>query len=209
MFEFVISTDIHHFWLGELRKRLPVSVVILDMISNEDGIIHYLVDVKLDAISVDLLLDSVNGIEGVDVVNSSGFSKDRVILTVCVDSCDICQTILCSGCFLDVAWTTNDRIIWTFLSPKKEYIQKIANSLDHLNIRYDLKKIQALGDKEVLTKVQEEVLRFAFERGYYDFPKKIGILEIGKEMGVSNATVSEILRRGTKNLISRYLVKHE
>lgn len=206
MYEFEVSTAVSHFWFGKLVGKLPVSFMIHDMISEGSGLIHYLVEVKLEGISISVLNDVINDIEGIDLVNTSDISENRYILTVSVDECDICQAILGSGCFLKNAWSSKDRIVWKFVAPKKEFVKTIIDSLEDLNINYNLSKIQTMDEREVLTKKQEQILKVALEKGYFDFPKRCGIREISSETNISTASISATLRRATKRLVEQHFI---
>ena len=48
----------------------------------------------------------------------------------------------------------------------------------------------------------------AYQRGYYDFPKRIGVRELAEMFDISTATLSEILRRGQKKIIEHYFDLH-
>ena len=146
----------------------------------------------------------IEDIDGIDIINTSDIAKNSILLTVSVDKCDICQTILSSGCFLKNACTKGDQIIWRFVSPKKEYVKKIDDSLDRLKIRHDLHRLQALDERGTLTQRQEQIIRIAYEQGYFDFPKKIGVRQIAQRTGISSSLVSETLRRATKKLIAQH-----
>ncbi|MDK2876499.1 MAG: hypothetical protein PWQ22_909, partial [Archaeoglobaceae archaeon] len=58
--------------------------------------------------------------------------------------------------------------------------------------------------KSEITFREEEVLRFALEKGYFDFPKKIRLEEIAEHFGIAGSTVSEILRRAQKKILEKY-----
>ena len=53
----------------------------------------------------------------------------------------------------------------------------------------------------MLTKRQEEIIRAAFEKGYYDHPKKVTIKELAKLFDISPSTLAEILQRGERKII--------
>jgi predicted DNA binding protein len=209
MYEFEVSTSIRHFWFGELVRELPVNIEILDMISNTDGLIHYLVEVKLEKPSIPILKQIIDDIDGIDLVTQTDISEKRIILTVSVDSCDICQAILRSGCFLKTAHTNNNRILWIFMAPKKEYVKVIIDSLEKLNIDHKLTKLRELGESEVLTPKQETILKVAFEKGYFDHPKGCGIRELAAATGTSTATISTTLKRATKRLVQQHFVHND
>lgn len=56
----------------------------------------------------------------------------------------------------------------------------------------------------MLTPRQDETIRPAIERGCFDFPKKVGIRELSRTLRASQSTVSEVLRRAEKRIISDY-----
>jgi len=58
---------------------------------------------------------------------------------------------------------------------------------------------------EALTNRQREVVRTAYELGYYDVPRSASTEDIAAELGVDPSTVSEHLQRAERNLLSQYL----
>lgn len=58
---------------------------------------------------------------------------------------------------------------------------------------------------ETLTPRQREVLEVAFDRGYYDVPRRASAAEIAAELGLDDSTVSEHLQRAEHNLLETLL----
>lgn len=58
---------------------------------------------------------------------------------------------------------------------------------------------------EALTARQREVLEDAFDRGYYDVPRRASVSEIAAELGLDDSTVSEHLQRAERNLLAAVL----
>ncbi|MDS0296136.1 helix-turn-helix domain-containing protein [Halogeometricum luteum] len=56
-----------------------------------------------------------------------------------------------------------------------------------------------------LTPTQRKVLRRAWEGGYFDIPRRMPLTELADEFDVSDTATSQTLRRGTANLLGRYL----
>jgi predicted DNA binding protein len=52
-----------------------------------------------------------------------------------------------------------------------------------------------------LTEAQREALELAFERGYFDIPRRITLTELADEIGISDTAVSQRLRRGLTALL--------
>ncbi|HPT73414.1 MAG TPA: helix-turn-helix domain-containing protein, partial [Methanomassiliicoccaceae archaeon] len=59
-----------------------------------------------------------------------------------------------------------------------------------------------------LTMRQEQITRMAFERGYFDHPRRIGLKELADQFGISISTLSEILRKGQRRIMQRYFEEH-
>lgn len=57
-----------------------------------------------------------------------------------------------------------------------------------------------------ITPEQREAMIAAYEQGYYDQPRAITQAELGSQIGISGRSVSDRLRRGTRNLIASTLL---
>lgn len=60
-----------------------------------------------------------------------------------------------------------------------------------------------------LTPAQRDALVTAKERGYYRVPREITARELADELGMTHQSVSELLRRGTENLINTTLTTED
>lgn len=65
------------------------------------------------------------------------------------------------------------------------------------------------GDVSNLSPTQRETLRIAFEAGYFEVPRKTSIRELAAELGVSEQSVSERLRRGLTSLVESTVLADE
>jgi predicted DNA binding protein len=57
---------------------------------------------------------------------------------------------------------------------------------------------------ETLTSRQRNIVEIALEEGYFDYPRRITLRQLSKKVGVSASTVSEVLRRAEKKILSAY-----
>ena len=60
-----------------------------------------------------------------------------------------------------------------------------------------------------LTDAQRETLVAALEAGYFEVPRRTTLVELADELGVSDSAVSQRLRRGLSNLITRSFEESE
>jgi hypothetical protein len=205
MYEAVISVDLPESWISKTLGQLPVSISLLDVIPFEEQGVEDLVEVKLNSTSPEILESTIREIKGVEFVKMSKTDLDKVIMIVGTKGCVGCRMISQSGCFLVSANTGNEGWIeWKLIVNEKLQLQRLVEGLEEHGVKTRLTLIQPIEDKEALTARQERIIKTALERGYYDFPKRVGIRELARMFDISTASVSETLRRGQKKIIEQY-----
>lgn len=205
MYEAVLSVNLMDSWVGKTTAQLPITINILDTIPFGDKGVQDLAEIKLNGTDPGLLEKLIGELDGVDFVKASQVDQDKVIIIVGTSGCGGCRSILNSGCFL-ISATTDDQgwVEWKLILNEKLQLQKLVDNLNDHNIDSSLIMIQPIDDKDSLTQRQERIIKTALERGYYDFPKRIGIRELARIFEISTASVSETLRRGQKKIIEHY-----
>ncbi|WP_231189822.1 helix-turn-helix domain-containing protein [Haladaptatus sp. DYF46] len=73
-------------------------------------------------------------------------------------------------------------------------VNQLGNATDH-------KETDVVG----LTEKQKQLLRMAFECGYYEIPRRISQNELAHELDISTSAISQRLRRDTEQLIGSAL----
>jgi predicted DNA binding protein len=119
--------------------------------------------------------------------------------------CTVCKEVARSRCFLtSVSVSSKKRAQWTILGSDESYTE-LMKALEKRRITVDVGLKKELEDNDLLTTRQEQILSIAFERGYFDFPKKKGLKELAADTGIRVSTLDEILRRGQKKVLGEYL----
>ncbi|MEM1830112.1 MAG: helix-turn-helix domain-containing protein [Desulfurococcaceae archaeon] len=78
----------------------------------------------------------------------------------------------------------------------------------------DVKVSRASPDTEnllttpTLTEYEFRVLRLAYEEGFFEWPRGVGLEELASVLGISKATTAEHLRKAVKKLAEAYLRAH-
>ncbi|WP_222917181.1 helix-turn-helix domain-containing protein [Natrinema sp. SYSU A 869] len=85
----------------------------------------------------------------------------------------------------------------------RETVREQGNTFELLNIYEPGSPRQTAGS---VTPSQRDALATAVELGYYEVPRAISIRELADELDMAHQSVSELLRRGTENLVSSHLV---
>lgn len=87
----------------------------------------------------------------------------------------------------------------------QETLSKLGAILDKVGIRYTVERIQQeVESGSLLTERQQWALDEAIERGYYDTPRRITLVELAGELDIAKSTCSEILHRAEERVLKDY-----
>ncbi|MCK4971201.1 MAG: helix-turn-helix domain-containing protein, partial [Thermoplasmata archaeon] len=131
----------------------------------------------------------------------SGILKGIVTTNVCLGCCRMVgsETFLV-GVKMDEEGCIHQRII----SKDRETVRQAMAKVEALGHDVTLEKLTTLEPDMYMTGYQEDVLMIAYERGYFDSPRKTNLKELSSMFGVSIATMSEILRKAQRKVMAQH-----
>jgi predicted DNA binding protein len=133
-------------------------------------------------------------------------SKNRYLATVMNNNCRLAQLLAASGCFLTNAVPRTDDVIeWNIFAPNNMFISNFVDRLREEGYGVQRLSTQNLAVENTLTDKQDEIIRYAYENGYYDVPKTIDTDSLCTRFNCSKSTLSVLLRGAEKKLIGVYL----
>ena len=152
------------------------------------------------------LVERIRAHPDIEKVETSTLKDGGLLLTVTTKNCYVCRALTSSDCFLISSFTTEEGdLLWTIITPSEESVRRLVKGIEAKGTSVKFLSIVPLDHKEVLTRKQLDVIRTAFELGYYDMPKRTGIVRLAKRFKVSPSTLAEILQRGEKKVIGLFL----
>jgi len=164
-----------------------------------------LVEIDPGETSPDVIVETLRQNRFVHSVEAIVPRKGKILATLLVDNCHACHVLANSDCFLtDATATEGGGLEWRLLAPKRLSVESLVRTLKERGITVELAAIKTVRGSGSLTERQERVLSLAFELGYFEFPKKIGLTELAKKLGVSKAALSETLRTGEEKILHGY-----
>ena len=192
----VIDIENKHCRMVKKLASLGFShLKVVDVRSSSSGSVRHLMDVGEDqAHKVPKELAAKGHVEG----------KSSVWLES--EGCEVCNTILAHDAFLVSGKSLEDNIItYSFMVPTFEAYQGIINDLKKAGHEINVRKIGKFQPQiGVLTENQDRIFWLALKSGFFDYPRQVGMAELAKKLGISAATLSEIMRRGTRRLLEHY-----
>jgi predicted DNA binding protein len=199
-------------WIDTLCRQHSATVKILSMKppegANQSKITHF-VDIlseKTSATSIVRELGKLPDVVGTDV---AVIGANRIVGAVTSNDCTVCSVIMESnlGYFIGPAVTGEDCKIIYKIFMSGDGIPRFLQALHVRGVDYKVSEISKLTPTRALTSKQEKVLKTALELGYYEYPKRASTDDLSKALGVATSTISEILRRAERKIISEYFGK--
>ncbi len=181
--------------VGKLASLGFKHLKVVDVRSSKSGSVRHLMDMGEDqAQKVPKELAAKGHVEG----------KSAVWLES--EGCEVCNTILAHDAFLVSGKSMQDNIItYSFMVPTHEAFRGIINDLEKSGHKVTVRKVGKFEAQiDVLTENQERIFWLALKSGFFDYPRQVGMAELAAKLGISAATLSEIMRRGTRRLLEHY-----
>jgi len=208
MMEAVISLKIPKNWMSEIPEKHPVSIKVIERVPYSDRGVKDLVEISGPQDIMEEVLKDIRKNPLVSKVDTTITEKGKVIGAVTTSRCDICRILTDSDVFLISAETrSGGKVEWTLVLSEKDVLKGILDHLKSKSVEAELIKLTKIDDKESLTERQDKITHVAFERGYFDYPKRISLRELARMFEVSPSTLSEILRKGQRKIVLDYFKK--
>ncbi len=183
------------------------DVEILESKMPTSNSVQHLFDIQVKPALMEEVVNAMRkdkDLTGLEVITSK---NGHVYGEASSGRCTVCKEVGKSRCFLtSVSVTSRDRAQWTIMGSDESF-RGLLGALERRGIDYAVKLKKELEDTDLLTTRQEQILSIAFQRGYFDFPKKMGLKELAAETGIRTSTLAEILRRGQKKILGEYLAR--
>ncbi|AGB36278.1 helix-turn-helix domain-containing protein [Natronococcus occultus] len=205
---FTVPSD--EFPLGTVFEQLPdVTVTLERIVPAQDVVVPYFWVRGTDVDDIEAAFTIHSGVEDIRLVDSV---EDEHLLRVewAREYSGVLSALTEMELPLIEAVGTNQQ--WTFeiRGDDRSDIAAFQEYCRESDIPITLTKLHALTPVEseteaALTNLQQETLTLAYNRGYFESPRKITMEELGEELDVSQQAIASRLRRGIKHILGSTL----
>lgn len=208
MMEAVISLKIPQNWMSEIPEKHPVTIKVIERVPFSEKGVKDLVEIAGPQDIMEDVLKDIKRNPLVSKIETTVTDRGKVIGAITTSRCEICRILTDADVFLISAESKGDgKVEWTLVLSEKDVLKQIFDHLKSRSVDADLVKLTKIDDKETLTDRQDKITHVAFERGYFDYPKRISLRELARMFDVSPSTLSEILRKGQRKIVLDYFRK--
>jgi predicted DNA binding protein len=208
MMEAVISLKIPQNWMSEIPEKHPVTIKVIERVPFSEKGVKDLVEIAGPQEIMEEVLRDTKKNPLVSKIDTTMTDKGKIIGAITTSRCEICRILTDADVFLISAESKGDgKVEWTLVLSEKDVLKQIFDHLKAKAVDAELVKLTKIDDKETLTDRQDKITHVAFERGYFDYPKRISLRELARMFDVSPSTLSEILRKGQRKIVLDYFRK--
>ncbi len=208
MQEIVLRLKVPDNWVKDIMERHPVPIKFLECKPFGKSGGRSLIEIDRDDPEVEEMVEEMRAHPDICKLDLFPYKDGRVLGTVTTSRCVACQLLTGSDCFLVKATSSSEGWVeWDLVSSTDEALSSLIKSLEESGCSVQILKKARLDKNSVLTKRQEEIVRIAFELGYYDQPRGKTLRELSEVLGISASTLSEIMQRGERKIVRQYLEK--
>lgn len=204
MLEVRLLVDDPENWIKSIAQDSG-RVKIMDVKEPKTGLTKNFVEVASEKMTPEDIITHLRKSTGVVKSDLSRVDKNRIMGTVTTHDCPVCSTFSGLDCFLVSASTKEEgKMEWNVFVNSDSGLKALCKRLDRNKVDYRILEVTNHMQKRQITSRQEDLIRIAFDLGYFEFPKRINLEQLSAKFGVSIGTLSEILRRGERNILSKY-----
>ena len=210
MLEVHLLVEAPQEWIRTMSIGHSALVRITDIRSEKTpNSVQDFVEISAPGTKAEKLIDTISRSKNITNSDLVQLDQHRIKGVVITHDCPVCSTLAGLSCSLLSASTRGDyKMEWKLLISGEDTLKTLTERLSSKGVNYEITQVSHLYAKNDLTARQEQIAKISLELGYFEFPKKIGIEELAKRLGISAGTLSEILRRAEKNILSRYFEEH-
>jgi len=208
MMEAVLEITMHNTWLKSISEETETKIKLLDCIPDKNFGGRLLFEIETKPENIDDVINKINAFQQICKIEISPYGKGGYLGSMVTNNCITCQALTGSNCFLTYAASlSSGKLEWHLIVGEEKSLLELIKFLEMKGCSVELKSKTYLNRKNMLTSKQEKIIKIAFEKGYYDYPKGITLRELSKIFKISFSTLNEILRRGEKKIIRNYYLK--
>ena len=204
MLEARLAITIPEDWRTSVARSYDAVIGINRCWRGRDGWCVTFVEVRLDPARVEPALDLIRRHPTVHEVALRDIGGGRLRGTVTTRSCARCHEAGPRAFVVEARIGPDGRLVQRLLVEDREALRDILEGLERAHRRSELLALSSVDAAGLLTPRQDEIIQLAYDRGYYNTPKDIGLREIADIFDISASTVSEILRKSERRIMQRF-----
>lgn len=210
MREVVLSLRLPETWSTRLMEKFPASVRVIDCRPSNNGGIQQLVEINGQQELLKQIVDFIQDDENVEDAHIVKTKRGRILGVVATTDSTMCKIIadvncFCLTCPLASPNKPDGTVDWVLAMTANSSLHKLLRKLRSHGIGADIVRVARISDAEKLTARQRLMIEHVFASGFFEYPRRTGLGELSKSLGVSPSALGEMIRGAERKIITSYL----
>jgi predicted DNA binding protein len=206
--EVILRITMPDSWISKVSEETAANIKLVECIPDKNLGGRLLFEIEAEPENISEILKKIHTYKQICKFDLSPYKQGGYLGSIITNNCITCQALTQSNCFLSHARNLRDtKVEWHLIMGDEKSLGKLVEVLETNGCLVELKSKTQLSKKNILTSKQEELIKFALEKGYFDYPKKITLRKLSNILKISFSTLNEILHRGEKKIIKSYFLK--
>ncbi len=116
------------------------------------------------------------------------------------------ELAFCKNCLLNAQRNEDGEVEWQIVL-EEAALENLTARLKAAGMPVKIHYLRDLQGNGHLTARQDEVLKLALEKGYFEFPKRNNMMELAKTFGISVPALAETLRTAEKKIVKAHYTR--
>ena len=195
-------------WVSDINES-PATVRILDCKPGRQGTTQQLVELNTPDEQLEEIVEKIKRNPMVLDVYLARTRIGKALGRVLSRQTRACSSVMesnlfCRSCLFTSRPGSDGAVEWTLAFPDGNSLTQFLNRLESERIKIEIRKLSKVVDQRSLTPRQHQIILRALDNGYFDYPRKMDLSALAKEMNVTKSTLVEILRRAEKKALTAF-----
>lgn len=206
--EIVLRLKASPNWISDISRDSPTTVRILDCKpGREVGTVQQLVELNTPDEQLDEIVEKIRRNPMVTDVYVARTQVGRSIGRVLSREALACRSVMesnlfCRSCLFAAKPAADGTVEWTLAFSDGTSLTQFLNKLENERIKVEIRRLSKVLEQKGLTPRQHQIILSALDKGYFDYPRRIDLSHLAKELGITKSTLLEILRRAEKKALT-------
>jgi len=157
-------------------------------------------------------IDAIRADPNTEYVNCNIFDKHRASCMIITRNSPVCRALsstesFCKNCPLTLDRPPETPVRWQVMFSGSSSLNRFISKVKSKGITATPTEVGDPKKNRLLTFEQEQVIAIAEERGYFEFPRRIGLQGLSGILKVCPSTLDEVLRRAEGKIIANHITK--
>jgi predicted DNA binding protein len=121
--------------------------------------------------------------------------------------CPLYEALCDTACLLIHETSHRGGAYWTVGAESRSDVRYLLKRMHDYGVEAAVDEVHRMDGRRVLTSRQGEALYTAYQKGYFDYPHRISLRELARQLGCSAPTLSILLRRGVRKIMEDFIMR--